>query len=139
HPKLRATVPGASAYDVEELSTALRGVDAIALGVSSAGVRWAAEALGAELTRSPKPVLMISKGLVCQGGRLDVLPDVFKALLPESAAARIEPVGVAGPCIAGELLQRVATSVVFTGRSQAACDAWAELARGSFYFVQTSV
>jgi glycerol-3-phosphate dehydrogenase (NAD(P)+) len=139
HPKLRAPVPGVSAYFVEELSTALRGADAIALGVSSAGVRWAAEALGEELARSPKPVLMVSKGLVWQGGRLDVLPDVFRALLPEPAATRIAPVGVAGPCIAGELLQRVATSVVFTGRSLPACEAWAELARGPFYFVHTSL
>src|SRR5438552_16002531 len=76
HPKLRATVPGVGAYFVEELTAALAGVDAIALGVSSAGVRWAAEALGAELARSPKPVLMVSKGLLWQNERLDVLPDV---------------------------------------------------------------
>jgi glycerol-3-phosphate dehydrogenase (NAD(P)+) len=137
HPKLRAAVPGVSAYFIEELATALDGADAIALGVSSAGVRWAAEALGDQLARSPKPVLMISKGLVWQNGRLEVLPDVFRALLPAPAAAQVWPVGVAGPCIAGELLQRVPTSVVFTGRSLAACETWAELARGPFYFVHT--
>ncbi|HYQ18189.1 MAG TPA: hypothetical protein VEQ58_20585, partial [Polyangiaceae bacterium] len=101
HPKLRATVPGVSAYFAPELSSALDGADAIALGVSSAGVRWAAEALGAELARAPRPVLMISKGLVWQDARLDVLPDVFRALLPAAAAAEVAPVGVAGPCIAG--------------------------------------
>ena len=135
HPKLRAPVPGVTAYFVEELAAALAGADAIALGVSSAGVRWAAEALGAELSRSPKPVLMVSKGLVWQNERLDVLPDVFQACLPTAAAARVAPVGVAGPCIAGELLVRVPTSIVFTGRSRAACAEWAALARGSFYFV----
>src|SRR3954468_19887657 len=103
HPKLRAPVAGVSVHFVEELATALIGVDAIALGVSSAGVRWAAEALSHELSRSPRPVLMVSKGLVWQNQRLDVLPDVFQANLPPSAAARVTPVGVAGPCIAGEL------------------------------------
>ena len=34
HPKLRAAVPGTSAYFVHELTAALDGVDAIALGVS---------------------------------------------------------------------------------------------------------
>ena len=36
HPKLRAKVPGVRAYYVEELTRALEGADAIALGVSSA-------------------------------------------------------------------------------------------------------
>ena len=135
HPKLRAAVPGVSAYFVEELTAALAGVDALALGVSSAGVRWAAQALTAELSRAPKPVLMVSKGLVWQNERLEVLPDVFQSLLP--AAAQVPPVGVAGPCIAGELLLGVPTSVVFTGRSLPACEAWAQLARGPSYFVHT--
>lgn len=136
HPKLRAPLPdGVTPFFVEELEPALRGADAVALGVSSAGVRWAAEALGAELERAPRPVLMVSKGLLWQHERLDVLPDVFRSLLPARAAARVAPVGVAGPCIAGELLLKVPTSVVFTGRSLAACEAWAELARGPYYFV----
>jgi glycerol-3-phosphate dehydrogenase (NAD(P)+) len=80
---------------------------------------------------------MVSKGLVWQGDRLEVLPDVLRARLPAAVTDRIWPVGVAGPCIAGELLQKVPTSVVFTGRSREACETWAELARGSFYFVHT--
>jgi glycerol-3-phosphate dehydrogenase (NAD(P)+) len=138
HPKLRAPVPGVSAHFASELSQALDGAEAIALGVSSAGVAWAAEALGPELARAPLPLLMVSKGLVWQDARLDVLPDVFRARLPAAAADQVWPVGVAGPCIAGELLRCVPTSVVFTGRSLPACEAWAKLARGSFYFVHTS-
>ncbi len=138
HPKLRAAVPGVSAYFVDELPGALDGVEAIALGVSSAGVGWAASALGPELSRAPKPVLMVSKGLVWQHDRLEVLPDVLRARLPAAAADQVWPGGVAGPCSAGELLQKVPTSVVFTGRSLEACEAWAKLARGPFYFVHTT-
>ena len=137
HPKLRASLPaGVQPYFAEELDSALEQADAIALGVSSAGVSWAAEILGAQLARRPVPVMMVSKGLVWQRERLEVLPDVFQALLPERARERVLPVGVAGPCIAGELLQAAPTSVVFTGRSQAACVELAELARNDFYFVQ---
>ncbi|MDF3069395.1 MAG: hypothetical protein K0R38_4996 [Polyangiaceae bacterium] len=135
HPKLRAPVPGVRPYFVEELSAALRDADAVALGVSSAGVSWAASALASELSRAPRPVLMISKGLVWRESKLHVLPDVFQASLPPAAAEQISPVGVAGPCIAGELLRRVPTSIVFTGRSPQACDAWRALARGPYYFV----
>lgn len=137
HPKLRAIVPGVSAHFVEELPAALQGADAIALGVSSAGVEWAASALGAELAKKPRPLLMVSKGLVWQDERLEVLPDVLRQRLP-AACDDVWPVGVAGPCIAGELLQKVPTSVIFTGRSLAACEAWAALARGPFYFVHTT-
>jgi glycerol-3-phosphate dehydrogenase (NAD(P)+) len=56
-------------------------------------------------------------------------------LLPAGVGALVAPVGVAGPCIAGELLRCVPTSVVFTGRSRQACETWAGLARGPFYFV----
>jgi glycerol-3-phosphate dehydrogenase (NAD(P)+) len=135
HPKLRAPVTGVTPYYVEQLSEAVAGADAIALGVSSAGVDWAARALGAELSRLPRPVLMVSKGLVWRDARLHVLPDVFQAALPAAAAERVLPVGVAGPCIAGELLRRVPTSIVFTGRSRGACEAWQALARGPYYFV----
>ncbi|HKY36977.1 MAG TPA: hypothetical protein VJN18_13620 [Polyangiaceae bacterium] len=137
HPKLRAPVPaGVTPYFVEELGQALWGVEGIALGVSSAGVRWAAQALGPELERVPRPVAMVSKGLVFDGECLQILPDVFQSLLPAQTQAQVSPVGVAGPCIAGELLQCVPTSVVFTGRSLPDCETWASWARGPFYFVQ---
>ena len=90
HPKLKAKLPSSVVpYGVEELAAALAGADAIALGVSSAGVRWAAEALSDELSRKPKPVLMISKGLVWQDEQLHVLPDVFQSLLPSPARSRV--------------------------------------------------
>jgi glycerol-3-phosphate dehydrogenase (NAD(P)+) len=135
HPKLRAPVPGVRPYYVEELEQALDGADAIALGVSSAGISWAARALGPALARAPRPLLMVSKGLVWREPRLSVLPDVLQAALPADAAASARPVGVAGPCIAGELLKRVPTSIVFTGRSVEACEVWQNLARGPYYFV----
>ncbi len=140
HPKLRAPLAaGVAPYFVEELAQALEGADAIALGVSSAGVGWAARALGQALEQRPRPVLMISKGLVWRGDaespRLEVLPDVFRSLLPRAAREQIAPVGVAGPCIAGELLRCVPTSICFTGRSLDACEAWAGLLRGPFYYV----
>lgn len=137
HPKLRAPLPpGVRAYGASELTSALAKVDAIALGVSSAGVPWAAEALSAELRRAPRPVLMVSKGLLWQDQRLQILPDVFQRLLPDELGPRIQPVAVAGPCIAGELLLGVPTSVVLTGRALSQCELWASLLRGPFYFVQ---
>jgi glycerol-3-phosphate dehydrogenase (NAD(P)+) len=138
HPKLKLELPRSiRPFADAELEAALPGSDVLILGVSSAGVRWA----GARLTGlalPPLPIAMITKGLEWDGEKLRVLPDVLHELLPEPVRARVQPVGVAGPCIAGELARRVQTCVVFTGRDAAAIERFAELARGPYYHVQRS-
>jgi glycerol-3-phosphate dehydrogenase (NAD(P)+) len=136
HPTLRLALPRAiEPYHASELRVALAGVDAIALGVSSAGVRWAGRALAPWL-RPGVPLLMVSKGLVYERERFDILPDVLRRELPVELA--VDPVAIGGPCIAGELARRVPTCVVFTGRNVDSVNAWVELARGPYYHVFTS-
>ncbi|HET9933319.1 MAG TPA: hypothetical protein VFQ35_21590 [Polyangiaceae bacterium] len=138
HPKLGLEVPdGVTAYPNVELESALAGVDAIVLGVSSAGVVWAAERLAPLLERA-LPLAMISKGLAFHDDSLHTLPDEFASHLPSKLRAEVHPVGVAGPCIAGELARRVPTSVVLTARSLEAARAFAELCRGAYYHVWCS-
>jgi len=133
HPTLRYALPRQiQPFFGSELEAALGSVEAIALGVSSAGVKWAGRALAPHLTRSV-PLLMVSKGLVWNEREFSILPDVLRSELP--AALALDPVAVAGPCIAGELARRVETCVVFTSRSAANLQAWAELARGPYYHV----
>jgi glycerol-3-phosphate dehydrogenase (NAD(P)+) len=117
-----------------ELASALASAEAVALGVSSAGVPWAAEALG-PLLEPDLDVLMVSKGLVWDASGLKLLPDALRDGLPGALRARVEPVAIAGPCIAGELARRVPTCVLFAGRDAKACQRWAELARGPYYRV----
>src|SRR5688572_21982842 len=77
HTTLKLELPRAiRPYAVEELGEALRGSDVIALGVSSAGVAWAAERLR-EHPIGDRPILMITKGLELGSGRLRILPDVL--------------------------------------------------------------
>ena len=136
HPTLRMALPREiQPFFASELEQALASVEAIALGVSSAGVRWAGRALGPHL-RSGVPLLMISKGLVWTGSQFAILPDVLRRELP--AELDIDPVAVGGPCIAGELARKVETCVIFTSRNAATSDAWADLARGPYYHVLTS-
>lgn len=136
HLTLRHALPAEiQPFFAAELGTALAGADAIALGVSSAGVRWAGRALAPYL-RAGVPLLMISKGLVWNEPEFRILPDVLSAELRDELD--VAPVAVAGPCIAGELARRVETCVLFTGRDRASCEAWAELARGPYYHVSTS-
>ena len=136
HPKLDLEVPaGVTAHPLAELGLAMQGCDALALGVSSAGVRWAGRQI-APFLRPGLPVSMVAKGLEWEGTTLTLLPDVLVESMAGSIA--IEPVAVAGPCIAGELARRVPTAVVFAARSPIAAEAWAALARGPYYYVWPS-
>jgi glycerol-3-phosphate dehydrogenase (NAD(P)+) len=138
HPKLKLELPRAIRPFLDsELEAALSGSDALILGVSSAGIRWAAARIG-PLPIAALPIAMITKGLEWNGQALSVLPDVLRDLLPEQLRSRVQPVGVAGPCIAGELARRVDTCVVFTGRDSGTIERFAELLTGPYYFVQRS-
>lgn len=138
HPKMKLVLPaGITPYFESELERAFEGSDALVLGVSSAGVAWAAARIQ-ELLRPGLPLLMITKGLSLEGEALRTLPDVLRDALPEAVRAEIFPVAVAGPCIAGELARRVETCVVFTGRQRASLEQLATWARGPYYHVWVS-
>lgn len=138
HPKLGLELPRAiRPFFDEELGDALHGADGVILGVSSQGVRWAAERL-APFAHPDLPVLMVSKGLEWDGARLRVLPDVLADALPAPASRRVAPAGVTGPCIAGELARRVPSCVVFAGRTSESLRRFADAFRGSYYRPWTS-
>jgi glycerol-3-phosphate dehydrogenase (NAD(P)+) len=138
HPKLGLELPASiEPLFVEQLAQAMDGAGLVALGVNSAGARWAAEQV-APFCRPDLPVLMITKGLAWDGARLSVLPDFVRDLLPEPLRTIVQPAAVAGPCIAGELARRVETCVTLAGRDAAVLEHIAGELRTSYYHVWTS-
>ena len=138
HPKVGVPLPDAvRVYDLTELDAALQGVSMVGVGVSSSGVRWAAEVLGSRILPEI-PVIAVTKGLEQgEAGELRVLPDVFREALPE-AKRGMQPCAIAGPCIAGELARRVPTAVVFTGRDRAALEQFATAFSTPYYHIRVS-
>jgi glycerol-3-phosphate dehydrogenase (NAD(P)+) len=138
HPRLDLALPASvRCSGVEALGSAVADADAFVLGVSSAGVEWAAQALAPWLVARPRPVLMLSKGLQLTKGGVRVLSDVFAA----AAAARgieCQPVSVCGPCIAGELARRVPTLVVFSGRDATSARLFADWLETDYYHPRVS-
>ncbi len=133
HPRLGIDLPaGVRVFDASELTRAADDADAFVLGVSSAGVGWAARALSPTLAQHDRPVLMLSKGLELGSDGLRVLTDVFaEAVAPVGGAC--SPVAVCGPCIAGELGRRVPTLVVLTGRDRALAQTFADWLQTGYY------
>ncbi len=139
HPKLKRHLPeGVSPLSVAELDRGLEGAELIVQGVSSAGVPWAAEALGPRLDGGV-PILAITKGLALDAqGSLQVLPDLFNSLLPTTARGRVPLAAIGGPCIAGELAGRRQTCVVFAGRDPALLARLADMLQTDYYHVWTT-
>ena len=138
HPKLGLELPRAiETYKVDDLQAAMQGTEVLGIGVSSAGVAWAGQKI-APYVRPDLPIVMITKGLEYKGGQFALLPDVLRSYLPSEVQGAISPAAVGGPCIAGELVARVPTCVVLTGRDARVLAELAELMHAPYYHVRTS-
>jgi glycerol-3-phosphate dehydrogenase (NAD(P)+) len=147
HPRLPAPVPPTvSAHHIEELPRLLaEGPDLLVIGVSSPGVRWAADQVAAAL-RAPgtgrripcPPIVMLTKGLDVSGPELRPFPHLVAELLEASGVAGPVVGAVGGPCIAGELAERRHSGVVLGGPDTAFLDRVAGLLRTPYYHVTTS-
>jgi glycerol-3-phosphate dehydrogenase (NAD(P)+) len=117
HPKLNVTLPkSVAAFHHEEFAAALgNDTGLIILGVSSAGVGWAVDRL-CEALSTPVPVVMITKGLHPESGRLAALPDHVAAEVLRRRGLALKVAAIGGPCIAGELAVRRQTGTVITAR-----------------------
>ena len=133
HPRLEVHLPETvQPYAHDELGDAMRGADLAILGVNSAGLDWAAEKLSCVLPLHV-PVVMLTKGLRGEGGKLHFLPNVLRARLPSD---RVGPIcTIRGPSIAGELAVRRHTSVLLTCPDQSVFDSLAGCLRTSYYHV----
>lgn len=119
HPKLNVTLPsGIKAYHHERFAHALGNTtDLIILGVSSAGVIWAIDRL-CESLRTPLPVVMITKGMHPEPGRLTALPDHVANEVKRRTGLSLPIAAIGGPCIAGELAVRRQTGTVITAHDE---------------------
>ncbi len=118
HPKLKRHIPESiTPYQHTDVAEALDGAEIIVLGVSSPGVKWAADAIGPHL-RAGQVIFMVTKGLDNINGQgIAILPDVLRAHLPVAIRDEVYYAAVGGPSIANELAARHHTSVVFASRT----------------------
>jgi glycerol-3-phosphate dehydrogenase (NAD(P)+) len=134
HPRLGVAIPELTLYQHDALPKALANADLVVLGVSSAGIDWAAEKLADALDRAV-PIAALTKGLSAD---LQILPQGLRARLPENIRADVNLLAITGPCIAGELAARRDSSVTLAGDDDeilAKVKGWLET---DFYHVWTS-
>jgi glycerol-3-phosphate dehydrogenase (NAD(P)+) len=139
HPRLKRHLPkNVTSYYIEELETAIDGVDFIVSGVNSMGVRWTGQKLAPYLKPGDK-VIAITKGMEADAeGNLLILPEVLRSELPESIKNTVSLAAIGGPCIAGELAGRRQSCVYFGCREIEAARFMAEAFRTDYYHIWTT-
>lgn len=139
HPRLKRRIPDTvQPFSHTQIGEALAQAEVIGIGVSSRGVRWAAQAISPHL-RPGQILLMVTKGMESTpDGALRLLPDALADALPAGIRHAVSYAAVGGPSIAGELAARHHTSVVFASRSAEILPKLQQMFATPYYHVFTS-
>ncbi len=133
HPKFTVALPeGVESFHHENLGEALRGVDILILGVSSAGVGWAVDHLCSAL-RTATPVVMLTKGMYAGQNTLSPLPDHVAREVERRTGMKLQTAGIGGPCIAAELAARRHTGTVIAANDLKLAQDLCTLLETSYY------
>lgn len=100
HPRLKRELPpNVTPYYLEEIETALEGVDFILSGVNSMGAHWIGQTL-APFLKAGDTVIAVTKGVEAgPDGDLLILPEVLRAELPTVLRGQVSLAAIGGPCI----------------------------------------
>jgi glycerol-3-phosphate dehydrogenase (NAD(P)+) len=134
HPKLKRTIPEkVTPYHIDELKSALDGVEFIVNGVNSNGIRW----IGQTLKPYVKPgdrIIGITKGLEAdESGNLIILPEVMRQEFSPDVRDSVSLAAIGGPCIAGELAGRRQSCVYFGSREKETARQFADIFKTDYY------
>lgn len=113
------------------------GIDALILGVSSAGIEWAIDGISGALNH-PVPVVVLTKGLIGTGEAIEIIPHLIAREFKRRKGFALPVLAIGGPCIAGELAAARDTSVILAGADAALVERIAALLQTSFYHVHRS-
>jgi glycerol-3-phosphate dehydrogenase (NAD(P)+) len=139
HPKLNVTIPAAvqSRHFRDFSKTIHTDTDIVLLGVASAGVMWAVDAL-VPVLKTPTPIVMITKGMKPETDDMRSFPDVVAQELKARLGFDVPVAAIAGPCIAGELAVRRQTGTVIVSRDVVLAQSIADAFSGSYYLPRVS-
>lgn len=139
HPRLKRQLPDhVTPYYLEEIDSALEGVDFIVSGVNSMGVHWIGKTLSPYLKPGDK-VIAVTKGMeAAENGDLLILPEALRSELPENTREEVSLAAIGGPCIAGELAGRRQSCVYFGCRELVTAQFLAQAFRTDYYHVWTT-
>ncbi|RLE66167.1 MAG: glycerol-3-phosphate dehydrogenase [Thermoprotei archaeon] len=113
HPRIGVKIPDlVKIYYPEDLKKALKDIDVVILGVSSAGVASVSEQIKDIIDRKT-PIVIVAKGLEEVGGEILTMTQIVERII--EGGDRI--IYISGPSIAKELAHRYATMVVYNSKN----------------------
>jgi glycerol-3-phosphate dehydrogenase (NAD(P)+) len=139
HPRINVPIdPQTQLFDSTDLGPALAGTDLVILAISSDGV---VDVLGRAVPhlRPGPPLLVTTKGFGYDGeGKVNLLPPLLEAVLPDPLRTECPIVAIGGPCKANEVGAGQPTATVFGSPDRAVADQMADLLSTQVYRVATT-
>lgn len=138
HPTLKRELPkyGMEYYQIEDVTKALEGSEAVVCGVSSFGVDWFADNI-LPLIPPNVPVLLVTKGMICkEDGTMITYPHYFQSKLPAGKKLSLNAIG--GPCTSYELADKDHSTVAFCGENMEILRNLKKLFKTSYYHINLS-
>jgi glycerol-3-phosphate dehydrogenase (NAD(P)+) len=139
HPRTNVPMdPRTQLFDSTDLGPALAGTDLVILAISSDGV---VDVLGRAVPhlRPRPPLLVTTKGFGYDGeGKVNLLPPLLEAVLPDQLRTACPLVAIGGPCKANEVAAGRPTATVFGCPDRAVADQTADLLATPVYRVATT-
>jgi glycerol-3-phosphate dehydrogenase (NAD(P)+) len=139
HPRIDVPIdPRTRLFDSTDLGAALDRTDLVILAISSDGV---VDVLGRAVPhlRPGLPLLVTTKGFGYDGeGKVQLLPPLLEAVLPDQLRAGCPIVAIGGPCKANEVAAGRPTATVFASPDLVVADQTADLLSTPVYRVTTT-
>ncbi|KNZ43184.1 NAD(P)H-dependent glycerol-3-phosphate dehydrogenase [Acetobacterium bakii] len=138
HATLKRQLPpkGVKYYQIEEITAALDGADAVLCGVSSFGVDWFADNI-LPLIPENIPLLSVTKGMIdLEDGSMITYPHYFASKLPQGKKLSINAIG--GPCTSYELADGDHSAVAFCGDDIEILRMFKQLFESPYYHISLS-
>lgn len=138
HPQLGIEVPDrVKSFYSNQLEESMEGADIVVVGVISDAVKHIAKKISPYL-RKNTIVMIVSKGLKMDKGKIMTMSDIIKEELPRSVERNIFTLTVGGPSIASELARRVPTGVVYASQKIDAAETCKNAFSTSYYKIDLS-
>jgi len=112
HPLLKTKLPKKLTIEkFKNLDSIIKDADIIVGAVSSPGIDWFANVLLKNYKKKHK-IILLTKGLSVSKGNIITLTDKIKKIFAINGIKNINISAIKGPCLAGELANRIRTGTV---------------------------
>ena len=139
HPVLKTSLPKSLKIEkIEKLTELLNeNIDVIVCGVSSIGINWFVDQIAKNYKKN-LPIILLTKGLAVEEGKLITLSDKIKKYLKKKTNKEVNVSAIKGPCLAAGLANKMRTGTVIANPDIKETEMLKEIISTEYYSTEVS-